>query len=167
MPFPNSSNDKRSGFARRKLPRMAGPPLAVNARSLRRTERIKKETAKTEGIASENGNETMIAAVTTATRIERGTGIGTVIVIVNGTEIETMRVEEASIIDETIMTTVIGPRGTTGIGTMVIDRRSITRSTTERKGGGTASIGMTIVKRRVGARGSDLLRRNATRGAKR
>ena len=163
-PSPSSSNGIRNGFARRKLLRTVGPPRAVNARSLRRIEKTRTRTvrtAKTEG----TGNETEIVTVvvTTATRTGNETGIVTVTV----TETETMKVGEGSIIDGMIMTTGISPRGTTGTGITVTGRRSITRTTTGTNGGSIASIGMTTVRRRVGARENDPPLRSGMRGVRR
>jgi len=172
-PSPSSSNDKRNGFARRRFPRTAGPPPAVNARSPRRTEKTRRKkrtrrkikTARTEETANETEIVTVVAI--TATRIGKEIVIVIVTVTVNGIGTETTIVEEGSIIDEMIMTTVIGPRGTTGTGITVIGRRSITRTTTGTRGGGTASIGMTTVRRRVAARGNVPPQRSAMRGVKR
>jgi hypothetical protein len=165
-PSPNLSNGKKNGFARKKLQRTVGPPRAVNARSQRRTKkkRTKKaRTARTEVTASET--EIVTVVVTTATRT--GKEIATATVTVNGIGTATMRVEEGSIIDEMIMTMVIDRRGTTGTGITATGRRNTTRSTTGMRGGGTASIGMTTARRRVGVRGNVLPRRSMMRGARR
>lgn len=164
-PSLSSSSDKRNAFARRKLQRTVDPLPAVNARSPRRTEKIrtKTKTARTRGTA--NGTEIVTAVVTTATRTGKETGIATV--TVNGIGTETTTVEGGSITDETTTTTVIGPRGTTGTGITVIGHRSITRITTGTRGGGIASIGMTTVGRRVGVRESAPPRRSAMRGVRR
>ena len=162
-PFPSSSNDKRNDFARRKLPRTGGLPPAVNAKNPRRIEKIKIKTARIKGTANETGIVTVV--VTTATRIGKETATATV--TVNGTETGTMIVGEGSTIDETIMTMVTGPRGTTGTENTAIVHRSTIRITTGMTGGSTASIGMTTVRRRAGARESGLPRRSVMKGTRR
>ena len=167
LPFPNSSNDKKNAFARRKLRRMVGQPPAVSVRNLRRTEKTK--ITRIEGTENESGtvNVTGIVneVVTTATRRRKKTGIA--IATVSGRETEIMKVEEGSTTDEMISTTVIGPQRTTGTENMDIDRRSTTRTTTGTSGRGIPSIGMRTVEKRVGARGNDPRRRNAMREVRR
>ena len=163
-PSPNLSNGKRNVFARKKSQRTVGPPPAVNARNQRRREKKKRvRTVRTEETASET--EIVTGVVTTATRIGKETA--TVIVTVNGIGTATMTVEEGSIIDEMIMTTVIDPRGTTGIGIIATGHRNTTRITTEMRGGGIVSIGMTTARRRAGVRGNVPPRRSGMRGARR
>ena len=159
------SNGTRNAFVRKKLQRTAGPPPAANARSQRRTEKKKTKTARTEETASEI--VTVTGVVTTATRTGKETAIVTVTVTVNGIGTATMIVEEGSIIDEMIMTTVIDPRETTGTGIIAIDHQNITRITIGMRGGGTASIGMTTAGRRVEVKGNVPPRRSGMRGARR
>lgn len=157
------SNGTRNAFVRKKLQRTAGPPPAANARSQRRTEKKKTKTARIEETASEI--VTVTGVVTTATRTGKETAIVTV--TVNGIGTATMIVEEGSIIDEMIMTTVIDPRETTGTGIIAIDHQNITRITIGMRGGGTASIGMTTAGRRVEVKGNVPPRRSGMRGARR
>jgi hypothetical protein len=137
-----------------------GAGIRTRTSKTARTVRTAK-TARTEETVNET--EIVTAVATTARRIRKETATA----IVNGIGTETTTVEEGSIIDEMIMTTVIGPRGTTGIGIIVTGRRSITRITTGMSGGDTASIGMTTVGRRVGVRGNVPPRRSAMRGVRR
>lgn len=160
---PNLSNGKRSAFARKKLQRMADLPPVVNARSRRRIEMTKTETVRT----GETANEIVIvtAVATTATRTGREIGIATV--TANGIGTATMTGEGGNIIEETIMTMVIGPRGSTGSGITAIGHRNTIRTTTGTRGGSTASIGMTTAGRRVEVRGNVLPRKNGMRGVRR
>jgi len=164
-PSPNLSNGTRNVFVRKKPQRTVDPPPAVNVRSQRRTGKKRTKTARTEEIASET--EIVTGVVTTAIKTGKETATATVTVTVNEIGTATMTVEEGSIIDGMIMTTVIDPRGTTGTGITVIDRRNITRITTGMRGGSITKIGMTTAERMVEVRGNVPPRRSVMRGARR